>query len=76
MNNSIIMDVILSLSLIFIYYIYTKLDKQVELINTRQMIALFIINMVILNIIKMLFSCNISPVDNKCSIPFHDKPPF
>ena len=76
MNNSIIMDVILSLSLIFIYYIYTKLDKQVELINTRQMIALFIINMVILNVIKMLFSCNISPVDNKCSIPFHDKQPF
>jgi len=32
--------------------------------------------MVILNIIKMLFSCNISPVDSKCSIPFHDKPPF
>jgi hypothetical protein len=76
MNNSIIMDVIISLSLIFIYYIYTKLDKQVELINTRQMVALFIINMVILNVIKMLFSCNISPVDNKCSIPFHDKPPF
>ena len=76
MNNSIIMDVIISLSLIFIYYIYTKLDKQVELINSRQMVALFIINMVILNIIKMLFSCNISPVDNKCSIPFHDKPPF
>ena len=67
MNNSIIMDVILSLSLIFIYYIYTKLDKQVELINTRQMIALFIINMVILNVIKMLFSCNISPVDNTIS---------
>ena len=40
------------------------------------MAALFIINMVILNVIKMLFSCNISPVDNKCSIPFHDKPPF
>ena len=44
MNNSIVMDVIISLSLIFIYYIYTKLDKQVELINTRQMVALFIIN--------------------------------
>ena len=76
MNNSIVMDIILSLSLIFIYYIYTKIDKEVKLINTRQMIALFIINMVILNIIKLLFSCNISPVDNKCSIPFHDKPPF
>jgi uncharacterized protein YqgV (UPF0045/DUF77 family) len=52
------------------------LDKEIEVVNTRQMIALFIINMVILNVIKMLFSCNISPIDNKCSIPFHDKPPF
>jgi hypothetical protein len=76
MNNSIVMDIILSLSLIFIYYIYTKIDKEVKLINTRQMIALFIINMVILNMIKLLFSCNISGSNNKCSIPFHDKPPF
>ena len=76
MNNSIIMDVILSLTLIFIYYIYTKLDKQVDLLTSRQMIALFIINMVILNVIKLLFSCNVSAVDSKCSIPFHDKPPF
>ena len=52
MNNSIVMDIILSLSLIFIYYIYTKFDKEIEVVNTRQMIALFIINMVILNIIK------------------------
>jgi len=76
MNNSIIMDVILSLTLIFIYYIYTKFDKQVDLLTSRQMIALFIINMVILNVIKLLFSCNVSAVDSKCSIPFHDKPPF
>ena len=76
MNNSIVMDIILSLSLVFIYYIYTKIDKEVEVIKTRNMIALFVINMVILNIIKLLFSCNVSGVDNKCSIPFHDKPPF
>uniref|UniRef100_A0A6C0C5T4 Uncharacterized protein n=1 Tax=viral metagenome TaxID=1070528 RepID=A0A6C0C5T4_9ZZZZ len=76
MNNSIVMDVILSLSLVFIYYIYTKIDKEVEVSKSRNMIALFVINMVILNIIKLLFSCNISPVDSKCSIPFHDKPPF
>ena len=76
MNNSIVMDVILSLSLVFIYYIYTKIDKEVEVTKTRNMVALFVINMIILNIIKLLFSCNISPVDNKCSIPFHDKPPF
>ena len=59
MNNSIVMDIILSLSLIFIYYIYTKFDKEIEVVNTRQMVVLFIINMVILNIIKLLFSCNI-----------------
>jgi hypothetical protein len=76
MNNSIVMDIILSLSLVFIYYIYTKIDKNVEETKPRNMIALFVINMVILNIIKLLFSCNISPVDSKCSIPFHDKPPF
>jgi hypothetical protein len=76
MNNSIVMDIILSLSLVFIYYIYTKIDKEVEVIKTRNMIAIFVINMVILNIIKLLFSCNVSPIDNKCSIPFHDKPPF
>ena len=76
MNNSIVMDIILSLSLVFIYYIYNKIDKDIEVLSTRHMVSLFIINMVILNIIKLLFSCNISPVDNKCSIPFHDKPPF
>ena len=38
MNNSIVMDIILSLSLIFIYYIYTKFDKEIEVVNTRQMI--------------------------------------
>ena len=76
MNNSIVMDIILSLSLVFIYYIYTKIDKEVEVTKTRNMIALFVINMIILNIIKLLFSCNVSPVDSKCSIPFHDKPPF
>ena len=27
--------------------------------------------MVVLNVIKLLFSCNVSAVDNKCSIPFH-----
>ena len=47
MNNSIVMDIILSLSLVFIYYIYTKFDKEIEVVNTRQMVALFIINMVI-----------------------------
>ena len=76
MNNSIIMDLILSLTLVFIYYIYSKFDKEVNEIKPRNMIALFTINMVILNVIKLLFSCNVSPVDNKCSIPFHDKPPF
>ena len=30
MNNSIVMDVILSLSLVFIYYIYTKIDKEID----------------------------------------------
>ena len=32
MNNSIVMDIILSLSLIFIYYIYTKFDKEIEVV--------------------------------------------
>ena len=50
MNNSIVMDIILSLSLIFLYYIYTKIDKKVEETKPRNMIALFIINMVILNV--------------------------
>ena len=33
MNNSIVMDVILSLSLVFIYYIYTKIDKKLKYLN-------------------------------------------
>jgi len=32
--------------------------------------------MVVLNVIKLLFSCNVTAVDSSCSIPFHDKPPF
>ena len=32
--------------------------------------------MVVLNVIKLLFSCNVNAVDSNCSIPFHDKPPF
>jgi len=78
MNNSIVMDVILSLSLVFIYYIYTKIDKEVEEAKPRNMIALFVINMAILNIIKFLFSCNVSVEDTTsiATIPFHDKPPF
>ena len=76
MNNSIMMDLIISMSLVFIYYLYSKFDNQVQELTPRYLIALFIINMVILNVIKLLFSCNVGVVDSKCSIPFHDKPPF
>ena len=76
MNNSIVMDIIISLSLIFIYYIYCKFSKDVNELKPKNMAVLFVINMVVLNVIKLMFSCNVSAVDNKCSIPFHDKPPF
>jgi len=76
MNNSIMMDLIISMTLVFIYYLYSKFDKKVDELTHRHMIALFIVNMVILNVIKLLFSCNVGAVDSKCSIPFHDKPPF
>ena len=76
MNNSIMMDLFISMSLVFIYYLYSKFDNQVQELTPRYLIALFIINMVILNVIKLLFSCNVGAVDSKCSIPFHDKPPF
>ena len=76
MNNSIMMDIIISLILVFAYYLFTKFDKESEELNKRNIIVLFIINMVILNVIKLLFSCNVTAVDGSCSIPFHDKPPF
>ena len=76
MNNSIMMDIIISLTLVFAYYLYTRFDKESQELNKKHIIVLFIISMVVLNIIKLLFSCNLSVVDSKCSIPFHDKPPF
>jgi len=76
MNNSIMMDLIISLILVFAYYLFTKFDKETEELNRRNIIVLFILTMVILNVIKLLFSCNVTAVDSSCSIPFHDKPPF
>lgn len=76
MNNSIMMDLIISLILVFTYYLFTKFDKETEELNRRNIIVLFILTMVILNVIKLLFSCNVTAVDSSCSIPFHDKPPF
>ena len=76
MNSSIMMDIIISLILVFIYYLFTKFDKQSQEINHRNIIALFTISMIVLNVIKLMFSCNVSAVDSSCSIPFHDKPPF
>ena len=76
MNNSIMMDIIISLTLVFIYYLYTRFDKSSEELDKKHIIVLFIISMVVLNVLKLLFSCNVSAVDNDCSIPFHDKPPF
>jgi len=76
MNSSIMMDIIISLVLVFIYYLYTKFDKETKELDNKNVIVLFIISMVVLNIFKLLFSCNVSPGDGKCSIPFHDKPPF
>ena len=54
MNNSIVMDLIISMSLIFIFYLYSKFDNKIDELTPRHMIALFIVNMVILNIIKLL----------------------
>ena len=76
MNSSIMMDIIISLVLVFVYYLYTRFDKESKELDKKHIIVLFIITMVVLNIIKLLFSCNISATDSKCSIPFHDKPPF
>ena len=76
MTNSILMDIIVSLIIVFGYYLYTKFDKTVEELNLRNIIVLFIICMTVLNVIKLLFSCNVTAVDSSCSIPFHDKPPF
>ena len=76
MNSSIMMDIIISLIVVFAYYLFTKFDKESEELNRRNIIVLFIITMVVLNVLKLLFSCNVSAVDGKCSIPFHDKPPF
>ena len=76
MNNSIMMDIIISLTLVFIYYLYTRFDKSTEELDKKHIIVLFIISMVVLNVLKLLFSCNVSAVDSDCSIPFHDKPPF
>ena len=76
MNSSIMMDIIISLVLVFAYYLYTKFDKETKELDKKNVIVLFIITMVVLNILKLLFSCNVSAVDGKCSIPFHDKPPF
>ena len=76
MNSSIMVDIIISLILVFIYYLFTRFDKESEELNRRNIIVLFIISMVVLNVIKLLFSCNVTAVDSSCSIPFHDKPPF
>ena len=76
MNSSIMMDVIISLILVFAYYLFTKFDKASEELNKKHIIVLFIISMVVLNVIKLLFSCNVTAVDSSCSIQFHDKPTF
>ena len=76
MNSSIMMDIIISLIIVFGYYLFTKFDKSSEELDRKHIIVLFIISMVVLNVIKLLFSCNVSAVDSSCSIPFHDKPPF
>ena len=76
MNNSIMMDIIISLTLVFIYYLYTRFDKDSVELNKKHIIILFVISMIVLNVLKLLFSCNVSAVDSSCSIPFHDKPPF
>jgi hypothetical protein len=76
MNSSIMMDIIISLVLVFAYYLFTRFDKESKELDRKHIMVLFIITMVVLNIIKLLFSCNISATDSKCSIPFHDKPPF
>ena len=76
MNSSIMMDIIISLIIVFGYYLFTKFDKSTEELDRKNIIVLFIISMVVLNVIKLLFSCNVSAVDSSCSIPFHDKPPF
>ena len=70
------MDIIISLIIVFGYYLFTKFDKSTEELDRKNIIVLFIISMVVLNVIKLLFSCNVSAVDSSCSIPFHDKPPF
>ena len=69
-------DIIISLILVFAYYLFTKFDKESEELNKKHIIVLFIISMIVLNMIKFLFSCNVSTVDSNSSIPFHDKPPF
>tara|TARA_Y100000768_G_C23443308_1_gene435948 strand:- start:79 stop:309 length:231 start_codon:yes stop_codon:yes gene_type:complete len=76
MNSSIMMDIIISLIIVFGYYLFTKFDKSSEELDRKHIIVLFIISMVVLNVIKLLFSCNVNAVDSNCSIPFHDKPPF
>ena len=76
MNNSIMMDIIISLTLVFIYYLYTRFDKASEELDKKHIVILFIISMVVLNVLKLLFSCKVGVVDSDCSIPFHDKPPF
>ena len=77
MTNSILMDIIVSIIIVFGYYLYTKFDKSIEELNMRNILALFIICMIVLNVIKLLFSkqSNITKNDSS-SIPFHDKPPF
>ena len=77
MTNSILMDIIVSIIIVFGYYLYTKFDKNSEELNMRNILALFIICMIVLNVIKLLFSkqSTITKSDSS-SIPFHDKPPF
>ena len=49
------MDIIISLILVFAYYLFAKFDKESEELNKKHIIVLFIISMVVLNVIKLMF---------------------